>query len=1664
MNTLIGLISSKTKASPQAVAAGFAGDTLTYSELEARVDSFAHAIAARDFPENTLIAVMMERSLNMLIALLGVMKAGHAYLPIDPSFPRDRIDYMLEHSQVQAIVIDASILKASPAFDFSRQVNLQVIDFSTLQLVLDAEPFPARTQANGLAYVIYTSGSTGRPKGVMVTHANVSNFLLSMAKEPGFNHEDRLLAITTLSFDISVLELYLPLTLGGYVEIIDKQTASDGQAIAKVLEQQTITVMQATPSTWKMMFDAGWQGRSDLKVLIGGEAPPKEVVSRLIQSCKSVWNMYGPTETTVWSSCAKITDANSISLGTAIDNTQLYVLNENLQPVTPGTEGLLYIGGAGLARGYLFQEELTSERFVSAECADGNLIYNTGDIVCEREDGLLEYRRRADNQIKLRGFRIELGEIEIRLNAISGVTQSVVTVIEDKDDKQLVAYLVKDQAVADSALTVKGLRHSLKQNLPDYMIPNRYALVEALPLTPNGKVDRHNLPPFYSLEPLLDENYIAPRNEIETAIAEIWQEVLGIKKVSVTANFFDLGGHSLLITRIWTRLKKRLEMEIPLNKMFESPTIAELTKSLEKLGNLEAHTKSISRISRMKAPLMSLAQQRFWYINEIAENDAFYNLCSAFRIEGDLDIDRLEHTLNAIVERHEIMRTALVWTGEQPQQVISKVLKVKIPQDDFSHLSGSKQQTKLMEHLQKQVMAKIPLDQAPLFRVSLTKLDSRNHVLFFMPHHVIWDGWCFDIFLRELKIIYEAFTLGQEPELEAMNIQYADFSHWNIDYLSSDALEGQLEYWKKQLEGELPILDLPLDYTRPAEYSYRGATMPIQFSDDSVAAINRLAVECNSTVNMVLMTIYFILLHRYTGQGDIIIGSPIQGRLLPETENMIGLFVNTLALRINLAGAPTFVDLLNQVRKVALEAYQNQEIPFERLVETVVIERDISRTPIFQALFTFQEVRERNKQIGDLTLHQINLHNESCPTELSFWVKSSPNGISGAVEYNPDLFSQKRIERLIEHIKHLTINATESPQMQITKLPIMPNEELNRLVNGYNETVAKIPQSVTVAELIEKQAQKQPDSLAIKNSQAVLTYAELVDKSNTIAGHLIREGVQPGQLVAVCMERNLDMPVVLLAIWKCGAAYLPIDPDFPSDRVKYILEHSKATFIITQSHLQDTLQKEAHILLLEQLQMEGEANSIQVEVTPEMPAYVIYTSGSTGFPKGVVTPHRAVVNFLNSMAKKPGLNNDDKVLAITTLSFDIHVLEIWLPLIVGAQVFIASTEQSRSGDTLSTLLEEENISLMQATPSTWNLLLGFGWTGKANLKALIGGEASSRELIDSLLTRVKTLWNMYGPTETTVWSTCHRIEKSDSQIMIGWAIDNTQLYVLDKSLQVVPHGIEGELYIGGIGLSTGYLHDDKKTQEVFIDVDLPQEKTERLYKTGDLVVVNETGSLRYLRRLDNQVKVRGFRIELGEIESAIADFDEVSEVVVVVREDMPGDKRIVAYFVSQDEASMTVTEMREKLKNRLPAYMMPQYLVNLPALPLTPNGKIDRKALPTPYEIYSDINQEKAKPEGETELLIAKIWKQLVQFEGIGRNDNFFEIGGHSLLSMQFINEIRLSLGASITPRDVVLNNLTQLAKIIDESIAKQSDNSAPKPVKDKQKTKLLGRFISRFK
>jgi len=1693
-------------ATPDRIAARHEDAALSYRQLDARANRIARLLRRHGVGRGALVGLAVDRGLDMLAAMLGILKAGAGYLPLDPAFPQERLAYMADDAGVAALLTQSG---HADRFDLRGR---PVLSLDTLESALAAEHDGRlgrdvhAAEPESTAYVIYTSGSTGKPKGVLLPHRAVANLIASMQRWPGIDPDDRLLAVTTLSFDISVVEMVLPLSVGAQVVIVGKEVAGDGRALASLLETSRATVMQATPATWRLLLEAGWKGSPALKIFCGGEPMQPDLATALLARSGQLWNLYGPTETTVYSTGMRVLPAEDgqhgpvIHIGRPLDNTQVWIMDAQGQLCPYGASGEICIGGEGVALSYLDRPELTAERFIPDTLAASMpgfgtgivspTLYRTGDRGRWRQDGNIEHQGRLDFQVKVRGYRIELGEIENTLAAHPALTRAVAMAREDRaGDVRLVAYFVPHPGVdvQDAALAAH-----LRLTLPDYMVPQHFVRLAAIPLLPNGKVNRKELPapgamqarPVAGAEDAVD----GPRDPLEERVRGVMADILGCAELGMQSNFFEAGGHSLLAAQLCARLGRELDTLVPLRRLFDAPNPRQLAEALRADlagATADKSTQALTvphRADQSTAP-MTLMQQRLWVIDQMEPDSIIYNAPSAHRLHGPMDVQALERAFREMVRRQASLRTVLVSQGETAvQQVLDEVDTPLLPPTDLSHLPEPQRMAALMDELEAMTSRPFALDQAPLFRVRLFKLGEDDHVLYFMPHHVIWDGWSFDLFYTEMSALYQVFAEGLSSPLPPLDVTYGDYAAWHSQRLQGDALHDQVRYWVDQLSGEREPLHLPEDKPRPAKASGIGGTGWVHVNAATTDALRQIGGRAGATLFMTLLAAYYVLLHRLSGQDDLVVGMPFRNRPSEALEKVMGFFVNMLPLRRRLDPSMPFLRLVHDVRASLVEAFEHPDVPFEHLVRELKVPRDPARSPIYQALFSFQDVRARQLHWGDLRHEHLLMFQKGAGQDLGIWFLEHTQGLSGAMGYNADVFSGAAARAIGDRFGALLQSLCRDPEQAIGDANMLSAHDRSELAR-WNSTATPLPASVTAHAVLSAQASRAPLRTALRSGDTAWTYAHLLARSRRIACALAARDVVPGDRVGICLDRGPDMVASMLAVWLAGAAYVPLDPAYPADRLRFMANDARLRVVVGESEAVAPLQLPRERLVL--LDTDGAA----IEAAAELPqidtatlgdgdsvAYVIYTSGSTGSPKGVCVPHRAVVNFLDTMAREPGLGADDRLLAVTTTSFDIAVLELFLPLTVGAEVVIASREEALDGVALARLIDSRGITALQATPSTWRLLIEAGWSGAPRLKALCGGEPLPQDLATALLSRCATLWNMYGPTETTVWSTCARIENSAvgaPDIHIGTPIANTTVWVVDARGQPCPPGVVGELCIGGDGVTHGYLERPELTAERFVPDRFVTGKpgSPRLYRTGDRGRWRLDGVLEHLGRLDHQVKIRGYRIELGEIEARLTADESVARALAIVREDRPGDVRLVAYVVTAPGRQIDEAALMAGLRAVLPGYMVPQHVVVLPAIPLLPNGKVDRKALPPPPQASLALPAtaagagapSKSKPApGDQEdprvSYMVLVWSEILAVPAAAQ-DNFFDLGGHSMLAVQMANRVARDTGFRIKLMPLATQTLEQIAMTLPASqpAASNSGTGWGRSVFNKI-TRLLGR------
>jgi amino acid adenylation domain-containing protein/natural product biosynthesis luciferase-like monooxygenase protein len=1999
------LFTDQARRTPQNPAATFGELTFSYGQLNARANQLAHWLRARGAGPDVRIAICIERGLDLLIGLLGVLKAGAAYVPLDRAYPRDRLAYMLGDCAPALLLTEQKLLDRIDAGPVPRFCIDS--DWAELAEQSIADP-PALVGESHLAYVIYTSGSTGKPKGVMVEHGGVCNFLRSMQRAPGIAPDDVLLAVTSISFDIAGLELFLPLIVGARVVIAAQGDSGDVQRLADLIARHDVTMMQATPFTWQALArQTPPVIPGSLRVLCGGESLSSDLARSLLIRVPEVWNLYGPTETTIWSATHAIRNVQTVPpVGRPIANTQIYILDDAGNPVPPGISGRLFIAGAGVARGYLNRPGLTAERFVADPFGRaGGRMYDTGDLARYRADGILEILGRVDDQLKIRGFRIEPGEIETALLQQPGVREALVVSREDvPGERQLVAYVVPDPgashrtlgfslfyfgadqagegrryefylsaarygdehgfeavwtperhfheigglypnpSVLNAALaattkqiglragsvvlplhsvfrvaeewavvdnlsagrvalalasgwhprdfalapqsyatrrkvlednarqlralwrgekvtTVDGagkstevgtfprpvqpdiplwitaagnpqtfelagtlganvlthmlgqrveqltehiaryrearagaghdpttgkvtlmvhtylgddlastvararapfirymrghlsllesfvqsldidiadrspenmdnivsfaferysrsasligtpescrdfleridvagvdevaclidwmepdaalaalpalerlrttaptsrrlareLRQALAAQLPGYMVPAAFVPLEAIPRTPNGKVDRKALPmPGASTG---EHVYVGPRTHVERELASIWSSALKIDAVSIFDDFFERGGHSLLATQVVSQIRARLGVQLPIRTLFEAPTLMALASAIEEAGRAGQRVLPSPQpaIRGATAPL-SFGQERLWFLDQLGAGGRLYHDYGAIHIAGRVDFSALRRSINELVRRHEILRTTFAMVDGVPVERIASHLDLDLATEDLSAVPQSERLGRVSALSELQARVPFDLGKGPLMRCCLVQLGPEEQVLLVTVHHIVWDGWSAGVFFRELAPIYAALIRGETPSLSSARLQHADFAIWQRTWLTEEALATSMSYWKKHLADVPALLAMPVDHPRPAVQSHRGAAYQFELSVELQNSLRALSQREGVTLFMLMLAAYKVLLWRYSSQEDIVIGTPVANRTRAELEDVIGPVMNTLALRSRVHRGQRFLELLREVRETTLEAYVHQDVPFAQVVEALQPQRTLSHAPLFQVGFTFQNIPFERIELPGLTLQPLQLPSGIAKFDLTLMVNEESGRLATELEYSTDLFERATVERLANHFRTLLTAIVAAPDTGIGELPLLSAAERQQLLIEFNATEHARQSGCCVHDLFAEQARRTPTHPAVLFKESSLSYRELNERANQLAHWLRTKGAGPDVRVAICMERGFDMLIALLGVLKSGAAYVPLDPGYPRERLAYMLEDCAPALLLTQRSLLDRTDADA----VPRFCLDGDSAALMEQSTADPPtiaserhlAYVIYTSGSTGNPKGVMVEHSGLVNLAEGPGSSLGITANSRVLQFASFSFDACAWEWLIALTNGATLVLATRDDIAPGDPLTSFLRKRKITHVTLPPSALSVM---DHLAQDDVEVLItAGEACAPDVAERW-SLARPLINAYGPTEATVCATLYPCARGESGTPpIGRPIANAQVHVLDAELQPVPIGVTGEIYVGGHGIARGYLNRSGLTAERFVADPFAASPGSRLYRTGDLARWKPDGNLEYLGRGDHQVKIRGYRVELGEIEAQLVREAGVREAVVAVLQDreLP---RLVSYLTL--DPGTAVASVREALAASLPEYMVPAHFVVLERLPLTPNGKVDRKALPAPA---AEVSDDYVAPRNATEQSLADIFATALRLEKVGVHDDFFARGGHSLLATQVISRMRAAFSLQLPLRTLFeARSIAELAERIDAERARsaatvQSDlRKRIESLTDEQVTALL--------
>jgi amino acid adenylation domain-containing protein len=1638
---------------PQAIALRFGQDAMSYARLDALSQQLAQRLRRKGVGPDAVVGLCMKRGFGLGVGLLAVFKAGGTLLPLDPDHPPDRLRAMLADAAPALVLAEAPFGAALRQLD--ALPTLEILEVQAEGGEMPLEPPPALDELSRpeqIAYLVYTSGSTGTPKAAQLTHRGLSNHVLWMNDALRLAPQDRVLQKTSINFDASLWEFLSTLSSGAELVLAQPDAHRDMSLVAEAIREHGITVVQFVPSEMRVILDEpAMHRRTRLRyVLSGGEALDSALARsfRTLLPGVTLGNFYGPSEAAVDSAWyelgEQLPERRRVPIGRPIANVQLYVLDAWLQPQPVNVAGELYVGGVGVGRGYLNRPELSAEKFVPNPFRPGERMYCTGDLARWLNDGVVEFIGRNDHQVKLRGFRIELGEVEAGIHGCPGVRAAAVLLREDlPGHKELVAYVV-GEAEADA------LRSELKARLPDYMIPSVFVFLPALPQLPNGKIDRRRLPqpdPEATVS-----NRIGPRSPIESVLLETWQAVLGRSGFGVRNNFFDLGGHSLLATQIASRISATFRVDLPVRSLFEHPTIEALASVVGRLlvhspdGDTAA-TNPIAVVSRAQPALVSFSQRRMWALHEMDPQSAAYNMREALRLRGPLRHDVLRAALNELVARHEAFRTTFEWAGAEPVAVIGRPQPANLIEVDARAWPEPTREVQLESEAQSMAAQPFDLLRGPLHRFVLIQLGEQDHALVLVMHHIIGDAWSWGILLRELQGLYRAGAHGKAPPPPpARAIDFIDYANWQRKHIDDEVLGPQVRYWLRQLADMSP-LNLPVDTSAVRRFSNEGAHVRQAFSHDRFAEIQRFSAQHGMSSFMTLLAAFQWLLSRYCGQDDIAVGTPIAGRTRVEAEDVVGSLINTLVLRCVVQPEQSFRALLRQVRETCLSAFTHQDVPLDDLVGYLREHGQGRRIPDLRVMFNVLNTPRQALALEGLELDYMPLSLGATQFDLALTIDSeSENALS--LNYSTELFTAATAQALLDNYLHVLQRLIQEPDRPMREHALARPEELARLA-AWNQTGRAYPRDQTVNDLLARHCGAEGTALLQLPGDAS-TYAQLWSGVHRLAHSLRRRGVHRGMRVGLCLQRDPGMVVAQLAVLRAGAAYVPLDPSYPQQRLHDMARQAQLSLLLTRSELAEHWRGlQLPILLLDDAGDDAAPDTApppdaERDARPEDPAYVIYTSGSTGTPKGVMVPHRAVVNFLLSMQHEPGLRKEDVVVAVTTLSFDIAVLELLLPLSVGATVVLATREQAMDGAALRVLLQQSGATAMQATPATWQMLIDAGWNGAPGFKALIGGESLSGHMAQALSGRAGELWNMYGPTETTVWSTCWKVPVAPGVISIGRPIANTSVHVLDARGQPCPIGCSGEIFIGGDGVTLGYLNQPEMTAERFVPDPFSPAPGARLYKTGDRGRWRHDGLLEHQGRLDFQLKVRGHRIEPGEIEAQLRALPEISQCLVMAREDRPGDVRLVAYVVATEGAAIDAVRLKDHLRGRLPDYMLPQHYVTLQTLPLLPNGKINRHALPAP-PLESRVHRE-VRSQGRTpaEAALAGVWAEVLGMDAdeIDTRDNFFDLGGDSLKARRTVIHFERVSGVRLEAQRLIFETLAQMAHDIE-----LPDANAPAPV-----------------
>jgi amino acid adenylation domain-containing protein len=1671
--------------SPEAVAVTFENEAVSYQELNRRSNQLAHHLRNLGVGPEVRVGLLIERSVEMVVSILGVLKAGGAYVPLEVAAPAERLTFMLQDAGCSVLLTESKLSAQLPTWSTS-VIELDT-DWEKISRHSEENLNPVSDEQNA-AYVIYTSGSTGRPKGVVVTHGNVLRLMAATERWFSPDSHDVWSMFHSVAFDFSVWEMWGALLYGGRLVVVPYWVSRSADAFYELLCREHVTVVNQTPSAFRQLMQAEERiiaVREQQTVKTAGPAMSNELALRLVifggealepASLRPWWeihsdsspqlvNMYGITETTVHVTYRPLIreDAergrNSV-IGGRLPDLQVYILDERMEPTPVGVAGEIYVGGRGLSRGYLNVAELTAERFIPHPfSAEGARLYRTGDRGRYLADGDIEYLGRLDHQVKIRGYRIETGEIEAQLSAHDAVRDVVVISRDDGDaEKRLVAYVVAQgqngtgadngalQVVSrgkqPASLPIADLRSYLRDRLPDYMVPSNWVLLDQLPLTPNGKVDRQALPEPGRARLDTGQSLVVPQTLIEEVLATIWKQVLRLDLIGRDDNFFWLGGHSLLATQIVSRVRESFHVDLPVRSIFESPTLVELSERIE--ATMRSGTGLIAPPLRrlpdngQLLPL-SYAQQRLWLVDQLTPGSNAYNIPAEMYIKADVNVGALEQALSEVVRRHEALRTTFFVSGGQPAQRISPLTTLRLALVDLRSLDENEREAEADRLRQEDALKPFDLANGPLLRATLIRVSKEQYLLLMNMHHIVSDAWSMGVMLHEMQTLYEAFSQGLSSPLPEPEIQYSDYARWQREWLQGDVLQQEVNYWKQQLDGAPTLLELDTNQPRQLTRRLASARCLVSLSEKLSTALREFSRQEGTTLFMTLMAGFHALLRRYTGQNDILVGTPIAGRSHVELEPLIGFLVNMIPIRTSFTDSLTFRDLVKQVRESSFAAYTHQDLPFDKLVEELQPKRAQGRNPIFQAILAFENAAPE-MEIATVNLPVGVPVNADIKFDLEVHLSDTAEGVKGAFVYSPDLFEPTLIARMVDHFERLFEKTMGNPDKQLSALSLLDEAEYRQVVEEWNDTAVVFPDASCIHEVFEQEVEQRPNAIAVEFERENVSYQELNRRANVLAHKLRQQGVGPEVFVGVMLERSVELIVSLLAVAKAGGVYVPLNLAEPSPRVRFILKDTGIAILVTSKQIADSMpETQLTVVCVDTdefrsagLEPEFADNPANI-VSPENLAYLMYTSGSTGTPKGACIAHRNVLGLVKS-ANYADLNSEEIFLQFSPVSFDASTFEIWACLLNGARLMVfppGTPSLSEMGEFIS----RTQVTTLFLTTGLFHQFIDadLGSIGAVR-QLLTGGDALSSTHLSKALEQIEhcQFVNCYGPTESTVMACCYRVtpDYSATSVPIGRPISNARVYITNGT-QPVSVGERGELFVSGAGLGRGYHNRPDLTSEQFLPDPYGPWPGGRLYRTGDAARYLNNGLIQFLGRVDDQLKISGYRIEPGEIEVALLEHPEVTAALVLAHEDMPGDKRLLAYVVANPEKTPSNEELRSHLRERLPEYMVPALFVMIDEMPLTQHGKVDKAALPVPQHSLSRGGREYVAPRNGLQQQLVDIWEELFKLHPIGVTDSFFELGGHSLQMIMLIARVEERLGKRVTMaelfNDPTIEHLSEL-------------------------------------